>query len=551
MEEENKTKELDDIFEDINGRAIAYRNDPSFRPANISIELTPDHILEYQRCSNDICYFANTKCYINDLNKGKSLISLWDFQKDVLNMMIQERFIALNCSRQTSKTTMTSIFILWQSIFQNDKISAVLANKEKTSKKIFQEIVEMYRSLPLWMKPGVMSVNKTEIILDNNSKIFSSATSASAIRGNSCSLIYIDECAFVPGFTDFFSSVYPTVSSSKTSKVILSSTPCGLNHWYHIVRQARENKSLFKLKEVYWYQVPGRDEKWKEIEIRNTSQAQFDQEYSLIFQGSSNSIVSSDVIRNIYPVTPIRTELNGDLKVYKEPEPGHIYVISCDPSTGMGEDNSIGMVIDVTCIKGQPMEQVALYKSSMVSQASLAYILVKIAKDYNNCIIVIENNFGSVLGEVLQNEIGYDNLYTDDSKQAKLLNKTCGINLTKKNKRVGVMHLTDVLNNQLLKLCCEEAIEELSNFVRRKDSWGSSSAELHDDVVMSLVLFCVFSKTEYFKEYAENDAYAEMVRKNLGEIAGEDYVPVIINVQDDYAEGDDGDYIAITPDWFK
>jgi hypothetical protein len=554
MSDDKDLTTLDDVLRDINGKEIHYRNDVNFKPANTTIELTPQHIVEYQKCSQDIVYFAENHVKIMDPNAGRCLVKLYDYQKDILRTMVQERFVVLNTARQVGKTLLVTIYILWISTFQNDKISAILANKENTAKKIYLEFIEMFRNLEIWMKAGTVSVNRKTLDLDNGCRIFCAATSQSSIRGNTITgVLFCDETAFIPNFPEIYASIYPTVTASKTSKVFLTSTPYGLNSWYWIVKNSREGKSEFKLKEVYWYQVPGRDEKWKEQEIRNTSPEQFAQEHDLVFQGSANALIPNDIIKNIDPISPVASELQGDYKIYKLVEEGHQYVISVDPSTGTGKDYSVANVLDVTCHNGAPIEQVAMYRSSMVSQQSLAYIVSKMGKDYNESLVVIENNFGTVLGEILENEIGYGNLFTDTNKQS-LQGKApqVGIIMTKKTKRIGIERFKELMTNALIRLNSEEVVEELSNFVRRTDSWGSSSPDLHDDIVMSLVIFSYFTKTEYYKEFAENDAYGEMVRKNLSEAAGDDYVPMVIKVEDDYNSSLGGDdFIAITPDWFK
>lgn len=263
---------------------IYYRGNSKLKAAGIQQQFTPEQIFELDLCINDPVYFIKKYVKIIHVDHGLMPFEMWGFQEDIVNLYHTNRNAILKLPRQCGKTQTTASFILHYILFNEQKTVAILANKGSTAKEIITRIKTSYEELPHWLQVGVVEWNKHSIILANGSRVVAAATSSSAIRGMSISLLYLDEFAFLhPNMAmEFFESVYPTVSSGKETKILISSTPKGLNHFYKMYMDAFEGRSEFKAYEINWYDVPGRDEEWKQKTIATIGLLSWEQEYECV-----------------------------------------------------------------------------------------------------------------------------------------------------------------------------------------------------------------------------------------------------------------------------
>ena len=261
-----------------------YLGNSNLKKVGIDISFTEEEATEFIKCSQDPVYFIRKYVKIVNVDHGLVPFDMWSFQEDMVRDFHANRFSICKMPRQVGKTTTTVGYMLWCVLFHEDYTIAILANKGQLAQEILSRLQKAYEYLPLWLQQGIITWNKRNIELENGSKIYAYATSAAGVRGGTYNLIFLDEFAFVPKnmADDFFTSTYPVISSGKTTKVIIVSTPCGLNHFYKMWVDATEKRSLYKPIEVHWSQVPGRDEKWKEETIRNTSEEQFRQEFECV-----------------------------------------------------------------------------------------------------------------------------------------------------------------------------------------------------------------------------------------------------------------------------
>ena len=265
-----------------------YLGNPLLKKANVKIDFTPEQVKEFIKCKNDPIYFTKTYVQIVSLDEGLVPFKMWDFQEELIRKFHKSRFNIAKLPRQTGKSTTVVSYLLHYLIFNDSVNVGILANKASTARDLLARLATAYENLPKWIQQGVVVWNKGNIELENGSKILAASTSASAVRGMSFNIIFLDEFAFVPNHIadSFFASVYPTITSGKSTKVIIISTPQGMNHFYKMWQDAVNGRNDYTYHEVHWSQVPGRDAKWKEETIKNTSQRQFTQEFECEFLGS-------------------------------------------------------------------------------------------------------------------------------------------------------------------------------------------------------------------------------------------------------------------------
>ena len=287
---------IDDI-EDIEH----FQGNPLVKKVGAQIQFTKEQVEEYVKCSQDPFHFIENYMKIVTIDSGVQVIKLYDFQREMINLFIKEKFVLAKCARQSGKTIGVESFILWSILFKDNYRIGMFANKFDTSKKILKEVKYAYEQLPMWLQQGVITWNKHSIELENGSSITSSSTSGDAGRSRTYNLVFLDEFAFVPDFvaSDFFTAVYPTISSGKNTKVIIISTPNGLNFFYRMWVEAQEGRSKYKLFEANWRSVPSRDDAWAEETIANVGEKAFQQEYECDFLGSSNTLISTTKIREM------------------------------------------------------------------------------------------------------------------------------------------------------------------------------------------------------------------------------------------------------------
>ena len=510
------TNTLIDFEYDVTGRKIQFDGNENVKPAGCKLPLTKEHIEEYIKCSQDIIYFAENYFYIRHLDKGRIKIQLRDYQKDLLKKFINHRFNIVLASRQIGKTTVYTIFALWYALFNQDKTVAILGNKLETAIEILGRIRLAYEELPNWLKQGVTSYNQKSITFENGSKILASSTSSSALRGMSINVLILDEFAFVmPNiYNEFVSSTFPVISSSKQSKIIIVSTLKGKNHFWKMYRDAEKGKNAFVPTKVMWYQVPERDEKWKQDTIGTIGLERFMEEYECIPNASStDALIPVNVMNELEYEDPkieyieeIKSKFeNPDfakyLSIYEKPKPHHIYSIGVDTSRMQkSKDNpSDAISIQVLDITQYPLKQVAHFfvinEFDYFNSPEVLYIL---GKYYNTALIFIENNdIGIEIARSLWQDFEYENIYFEKPGVP-------GFRTTKRTKIIGVNKLKSLIVNKQLILVDYETIFELSTFVKKGNGRYAATEGHYDDAVMSLLASIFFLQVKEYKDIPEN-----------------------------------------------
>jgi hypothetical protein len=494
----------------------AYLGNPNLKKINTDVEYTKEQIVEYQKCSTNPIYFMEKYIKIVSLDEGLVPFTMYDFQKKIVNTIHNNRFTICKLPRQSGKSTTTISYLLHYALFNPNSNIAILANKSSTARDILGRLQLAYENLPRWLQQGVINWNKGSIELENKSSIVAAATSSSAIRGGSFNIIFLDEFAFVPSniAESFFSSVYPTISAGKNTKMIIVSTPYGMNMFYKLWTDSTEKRNDYVPIEVHWSEVPGRDQAWKEMTIRNTSDEQFQQEFECEFLGSVNTLISPSKIQMLAYFNPM--VVSGSVEQYKEPIAGRTYVCTVDVARGVDKDYSAFVIFDVTQM---PYEVVALYKNNEVRPFIFPNIISEMAKRYNNAHILTEvNDIGQQIAEALNFEIEYPNIMmtTQKGRAGQLLGamysgrgSSMGVRMTKQIKRIGCANTKTLIEGDKLIVNSFKIIEEMSTFTKRGQSWQAEDG-CNDDLMMCLVIFGWLSNQAYFKELTNTNARQQM-----------------------------------------
>jgi|SaaInlV_150m_DNA_3_1039698.scaffolds.fasta_scaffold08998_2 hypothetical protein len=502
---------------------------------------TKKRLKEYMKCAEDPIYFAEEYIKIVHVDHGLIPIKMYEYQKEITNLITDNRRVTVVTSRQAGKTTVAAAVILHYVLFNEHKLIALLANKGDSAREILDRIKIAYEALPKWLQQGVVEWNKGSVEFENGSKIVAAATSSSAIRGKSVSFLYIDEAAFVENWEEFSSAVLPTISSGKTTKTLYTSTPNGLNHFHKTCSGAKEGTNGFKFVEVPWQKVPGRDAEWKQetLAAMDFDTQKFAQEYSCQFLGSSNTLIDGGKLKTLVSLTPIK-EGQG-ISMYVEPEKDHAYACVVDVSRGKGLDYSAFQIIDVS---EMPYKQVCVFRDNFVTPVEYAEIIYRTAMLYNEATCLIEiNDIGEQVSELLHYEFEYENiLFTESAGRAgrrisagfsKGVDK--GIRTTKTVKSIGCSILKLLVEQEQLIINDHNTIEELSRFSRKGSSYEAESGT-HDDLVMCLVLFAWLSNQAYFKDITDIQTLSKLRERTEEELMS-DLLPFGI-VDDGIVEDD-------------
>ena len=493
-----------------------YLGNPNLKKANTPMEFTPDQIQEFVKCKGDPVYFCKNYIKIVSLDEGLVPFSMYDFQEEMVNRFHENRFNIAKLPRQTGKSTTVVSYLLHYIIFNDNVNIGILANKASTSRELLSRLQLAYENLPRWMQHGILAWNKGNVELENGSKILAASTSSSAVRGMSFNIIFLDEFAFVPNHIaeQFFSSVYPTISSGKKTKVIIISTPHGMNMFYKLWHDAERKSNEYIPTEVHWSQIPGRDEVWKEQTIRNTSEAQFKVEFECEFLGSVDTLISASKLR-IMPYEEPALQNRG-LAIYEQAIEDHNYIVTVDVSRGIGGDYSAFCVIDTTTL---PYKMVARYKNNEIKPIVLPNIIVDVAKNYNNAYILCEvNDIGGQVADIIQFDLEYENLLMAAMRgragqqlgQGFSGKKTqLGVKMSTAVKQVGCSNLKALIEDDKLIIKDYDTIAELTTFIQKGQSFQAEDG-CHDDLAMCLVMFAWMAMQEYFKEMHDNDVRARI-----------------------------------------
>ena len=494
----------------------AYLGNPNLKKVNTPVSFTKEQIVEYQKCANDPIYFMETYMQIVCLDEGLVPFKMYDFQKKIVNTIHNNRFTICKLPRQSGKSTTTVAYLMHYAMFNPNTNVAILANKSSTARDILGRLQLAYENLPKWMQQGVINWNKGNIELENKSTIVAAATSSSAIRGGSYNIIFLDEFAFVPTNIAemFFSSVYPTISSGQKTKMIIVSTPYGMNQFYKLWIDAIKKRNDYIPIDVHWSEVPGRDDEWKEQTIRNTSPEQFQQEFECEFLGSVNTLISPAKIKNIVFKTPIKS--NAGLDVYEDPKKGATYVCMVDVARGVNKDYSAFIIADVSQM---PYKVVAKYRSNDIKPILFPHTIDRVCKAYNHAHVLVEtNDLGQQIAEALQFELEYDNLLmtTQRGRAGQILGagfsgrgSGFGVRMTKQIKKIGCSNIKTLIESDKIIINDFNIIEEMSTFIKKGQSWMAEEG-CTDDLMMCLVVFGWLSNQPFFKEMTDTNARQQL-----------------------------------------
>ena len=495
-----------------------YLGNPNLKKANTAIEFTQEQILEFMKCKEDPVYFANNYVKIISLDEGLTQFHPYHFQEKLINNFHENRFNICKMPRQTGKSTTVVSYLLHYAVFNDSVNIGILANKAATARELLGRLQTAYENLPKWMQQGIIAWNKGSLELENGSKILAASTSASAVRGMSFNILFLDEFAFVPNHVadSFFASVYPTITSGKNTKVIIVSTPHGMNHFYRMWHDAERKKNEYVPTDVHWSEVPGRDSKWKETTIANTSEQQFKVEFECEFLGSVDTLIAPSKLRTLIYDNPIQR--NAGLDVYEPSRENHDYVMTVDVARGVGEDYSAFVVVDITEF---PHRVVAKYRNNDIKPMLFPNIIYEVAKNYNSAYVLCEvNDIGDQVASIIQYDLEYQNLLMCSMRgragqivgQGFSGKKTqLGVKMSKTVKKVGSLNLKTLIEEDKLIFNDYEIISELTTFISKHNSFEAEEG-CNDDLAMCLVIYAWLVQMDYFKELTDQD-----VRKRLYE----------------------------------
>ena len=488
-----------------------YLGNPNLKKANVSQRFTKKQVKEVLKCSEDPVYFIKNYIQIVSLDKGLIPFDMYHFQEEMVSKFHSHRFNIAKLPRQSGKSTIVTSYLLWYVLFNPNVNVAILANKAATAREMLQRLQLSYENLPKYLQQGILQWNRGSLELENGSKIMAASTSASAVRGMSFNIIFLDEFAFIPNHIadQFFSSVYPTISSGKSTKVIIISTPHGMNMFYKLWHDAERGTNEYVPTEVHWSEVPGRDEVWKEQTIKNTSEQQFRVEFECEFLGSVDTLISPSKLRTMPYDEPIKQ--NRGLAVFEDRKEEHNYIISVDVARGIGNDYSAFIVFDTTTL---PYRMVARYRNNEIKPIVLPNIIVDVAKNYNNAYILCEvNDIGGQVADIIQFDLEYENLLMVAMRgragqqlgQGFSGKKTqLGVKMSTAVKQVGCSNLKALLEEDKLLIPDYDTIAELTTFIQKGQSFAAEEG-CNDDLAMCLVIFAWMAMQQYFKEMHDND----------------------------------------------
>ena len=519
-----------------------YLGNPNLKKANTQTDFSAEQVQEFIKCKRDPIYFAKNYIKIVSLDEGLVHFKMWDFQEELIKNFHENRFNICKMPRQTGKSTTCVAYLLHYIVFNDSVNVGILANKAATARELLGRLQTAYENLPKWMQQGILSWNKGSMELENGSKILAASTSASAVRGMSFNIIFLDEFAFVPNHIAeaFFSSVYPTITSGKSTKVIMVSTPCGMNHFYRYWHDAQRGKNEYIATEVHWSEVPGRDDAWREQTIKNTSEQQFKVEFECEFLGSVDTLISVTKLRNLVFEDPLVNNHKG-LLVYEHPIKGNDYIITVDTARGIDHDSSAFIVFDITTY---PYKTVARYKNAEIKPMLFPNIIHDTARAYNEAYVLVEiNDIGEQVASIMQYDLEYENMLmcAMRGRNGQQVgsgfsgSKTqMGVRMTQAVKKLGCSNLKTLMEDDKIVTNDYDIIAELTTFVQKKQSWEAEDG-CHDDLAMCLVIFAWLVAQDYFKEMTDTDVRKRIYEEQKNQIE-QDMAPfgfILDGVDDD------------------
>ena len=524
----------------IKNTEFGYLGNPSVKRDGVVSDFTKDEVLEYQKCMQDPAYFARTYVKIISLDKGLIPFNLYPYQEEMFKHFNDNRFSIILACRQSGKSISSVVYLLWYTLFHPEKTIAILANKGAVAREMLARITLALEHLPFFLQPGTKALNKGSIEFSNNSKIIASATSGSSIRGLSINLLFLDEFAFVENDAQFYTSTYPVVSAGKDTQIIVTSTANGVGNVYHKLWEGATNgtNEFFPFR-VDWWDVPGRDEKWKEETVANTSELQFEQEFGNTFHGRGNTLIAANHLLAQKSVEPLYHKEN--VLIYSEPVKEHDYLMMVDVAKGRGQDYSTFNIIDVST---DPFEQVAVFRDNNISPMLLPDVVYKYANLYNEAYVIIESNdAGIVVCNGLYYDLEYENMFVESAIKTNAI----GIMMTKRVKRIGCSTIKDLIEQKKLTIKDANTIIEMATFVSVGKSFVAKAPN-HDDLMMNLVLFGWFTTTDIFQSISDIDMKSLLYHEQLAAIQ-DDMLP--FGLIDDGQNEDKGEGDGEGNVWFE
>jgi len=494
-----------------------YLGNPNLKKANTPIEFTEENVIEFMKCKNDPVYFAKKYIKIVSLDEGLTQFHPYDFQETLIKRFHENRFNICKMPRQTGKSTTSVSYLLHYAVFNDSTNIGILANKAATARDLLGRLQTAYENLPKWMQQGIISWNKGSLELENGSKILAASTSASAVRGMSFNILFLDEFAFVPNHIadSFFASVYPTITSGQKTKVIIVSTPHGMNHFYRMWHDSEKGKNEYVPTDVHWSQVPGRDEVWREQTIANTSEQQFKIEFECEFLGSVDTLIAPSKLKSLVYDTPLTQ--NAGLDVFEQSKENHDYITTVDVARGVGNDYSAFVVVDITEF---PHRIVAKYRDNQIKPMLFPNVIWEVAKNYNNSFILCEvNDIGDQVASILHYDLEYENLLmcSQRGRNGQVVGagfsgkrSQLGVRTTAAVKKLGCSNLKTMLEDDKILVCDYDVISELTTFAQKHNSFEAEDG-CNDDLAMCLVIFSWLVAQDYFKEMTDNDVRKENI----------------------------------------
>lgn len=498
----------------------SYLGNSQLKQTGYNIDYTPEQILELQKCAADAIYFIENYCKIVSLDHGLVPFKLYECQKRKVRTILDNRKVILMEGRQQGKTITSAACILWYTLFSDNKTVAILANKAAAAREVMSRYQGMYENLPVWIQQGIREWNKGSIELENGSKVFTAATATSGIRGKSVNWLYIDEAAIIPNNVaeEFFTSTYPTIMAGETTKVLLSSTPLGYNHFWKFWNDSEQGINDFVNLFIPYTEIPGRDERWAAEQRGVLGDVKFAQEVLCSFLGSSYTLLDADTLSKMSPRSFVWSR--DGLDVLEEPirsikddagkitQAGHVYAIVVDTSRGVEGDFSAFVVIDITA---NPYQVVAKFRDNKIAPLLYPTMIYNVAKMYNNAWTLVEiNDNGQQIADILHHELEYEQiLYVNRGKNGQVVSggfgggsSANGVRTDKRIKRVGCSQLKTLIETQRMQIFDRDIISEFSTFIENKGSYAADEG-YHDDLVMPLVLFGWLTTNPYFKELTD------------------------------------------------
>ena len=525
----------------------SYHGNPNLKALGFKHDFTKEQVTEYLKCQKDAIYFIENFCQIITLDRGLQPFKLYDCQKEKVDIILNNRKVILMEGRQQGKTVTAAACILWYTIFQEDKTVAIMANKTAAAREVLARYQTMYENLPIWMQQGVKTWNKGDVELENNCKVFTAATTTSGIRGKSVNWLYIDEAAIIPNNVaeQFFASVYPTISAGETTKILLTSTPLGYNHFWKFWNEAEKKANGFINHFIHYTEIPGRDEAWAEEQFKLLGELKFNQEVLCEFLGSSNTLINAKTIGNLSSIDPVYQ--NSGLDIYNEPKENRFYAITVDTARGIGGDYSAFVVFDIT---EMPYTVVAKYKDNKIAPMLYPNVISKVGEDYNNASVLVEtNDIGQQVVELLHEEIEYDNLFSTVTEKGRQYvspgfgrSTKLGVTTSRQVKRQGCFSFKSLMEEQ--KLLCFDAdiIHEMSTFVEKGNTYQADEG-YNDDLIMCMVLFGWLTNMPFFKELTDINSREELYNHQMKQIKS-NLTPFVMRKGNDEPQGEviGGDY---------